>query len=1052
MFWETSWKTLKRSKGKTILLCVLLALISIFTILGYSMLDNCNYLLQQADEQFTTIGILEYTAGKYPDDAQITEKSKENIQKFDISKVLNKPEVLDYQEPFLMLGYCDKVNKMENQDNPFYFNSIIVFRVSYENQDGTYRCTLINPLYSNCSKEGTTFGLSNETLKNRENYNLKAGHLYIANGDFRKENNLLVFSLSTKTSMSEDKMKDVKIANFPITDITDQPEYLKSGDEIKEWNRIKNLYNIQNTSVQITATKSLKNYSDFYLGSSVINEGRLWTEKESQKGEKVCVVHAAVAAKLGLKLGDRFEVKTHYSDDSRFFYDSLNSEQGFRETVSLKVIGIYHKIADNSVPMIYVPENTLKALPKAQQRYNMGTVILKNGEGRAYQQSVQSMMTNHFSMSIYDQGYEQTVAPIYSMKTNATLILIMCSCCSIVILVLFGILFVIKQRETVAIMTSLGTKRKHILWYIEAGTIMMGTTAAIIGALTAFILSKSAVRLAYEMTKNTQQEDLRYSILAMGKQHMFNGEIRSSLLAAILIAGIMLLATIIICLVDGINIINQTKNFGGQKRRKRSRKTKVYSIDKIKEATFDYKDIQLTNESYSQKRARKFMFFTSRKSIFLNRKVNSILILTSLCISIFMVSYTMGIRKYGTMIDQAYKEIEVNASFRTVTGRKIPAEYIPRSVYGYMASAYNVKNYYRSIVNKYEYIGKIKETGDKEAQSRLEKELSSDSLRRMAYPRSGFALEERVREIKNDSTLAIVDDINRSEEFFREKPAEINFLKGYENIFTKPVEDDWNVTKLNTELPTMHAIVTKDFLIEKGLKLGDTVIVSHIILDRSGETYYHQPLKCKLVGEYTSTMEGNTMYISTLEKEKKMLKETIKDQLFTTDINYRLKNTDNLKLLKSKLEAEEIYSVGIWSSSRVSFVMEDAQLVETVNSYENGRSFMINLQYIIFLLIFLIGFVATYLAMRSRVSEMAIMRSLGTGSKRVFLIFFLEQTILAVSGMVLGIIVSFAYYGEIHLQEILMVVLFLVFFLGGSVISILQMNKKNVLKILSTAE
>ena len=95
MFWETSLKTLTRSKGKTILLGVLLSLISIFTVLGYSMLDNCNHLLKQADEEYTTIGVLEYTAGKYPDDTQITEKSKEVIQQFETDKITKQPQVID---------------------------------------------------------------------------------------------------------------------------------------------------------------------------------------------------------------------------------------------------------------------------------------------------------------------------------------------------------------------------------------------------------------------------------------------------------------------------------------------------------------------------------------------------------------------------------------------------------------------------------------------------------------------------------------------------------------------------------------------------------------------------------------------------------------------------------------------------------------------------------------------------------------------------------------------------------------------------------------------
>ena len=138
------------------------------------------------------------------------------------------------------------------------------------------------------------------------------------------------------------------------------------------------------------------------------------------------MVHAAVAAKMGLKIGDKFELNTHYSDDSRYFYDSINSKNKFRESQSYEIIGIYHKLADNSAPMIFVPQNSLKNLPEKQQRYNMLTVTIKNGEGREYQKLVEKSLNNHFSLTVYDQGYEQTVSPIYAMRTNACLILILC--------------------------------------------------------------------------------------------------------------------------------------------------------------------------------------------------------------------------------------------------------------------------------------------------------------------------------------------------------------------------------------------------------------------------------------------------------------------------------------------------------------------------------------------------------------------------------------------------------------------------------------------------
>ncbi len=100
----------------------------------------------------------------------------------------------------------------------------------------------------------------------------------------------------------------------------------------------------------------------------------------------------------------------------------------------------------------------------------------------------------------------------------------------------------------------------------------------------------------------------------------------------------------------------------------------------------------------------------------------------------------------------------------------------------------------------------------------------------------------------------------------------------------------------------------------------------------------------------------------------------------------------------------------------------------------------------------MIGFVSTYLSMRSRIQEMAIMRSLGTGSVRVFIMFLLEQMVLAAFGMLLGTGIASLYLGNVRANELIMVGIFFIFFMGGSIISIVKMNKNNVLEILTTAE
>lgn len=1053
MFWKMSWVTLKRNKIRTCLLGVLIALIVIFTILGFSMFDNCNYLLKQADDAYTTIGVLEYTAGKYPDDTKINIESEKRIREFQLENILNQPQVEEFQEPYLMLGYPNGSNIKNSLGSPFFNNAIITFRAMYSTREGNFLCVLLNPYYSLRAKVGTTFNLSKSAIEEYGAYGLQEGHLYIANGDFRNEGNLMVFSPSEKAGINEVDKSAIQIKGFPIVDITDQPDYLTQNPEAKEWEKLSNYYHIQNNSARVLAVESPKLLQDFFLGSSSITHGKMWEQEDNEKGNKVCLIHAAVAARLDLGVGDTIDLNIHYSEDPQNFFDSYHPEKGFKDSVKYQIVGIYQKFVEDGLPNIIVPQNTIQQLPVDQVRYNIGTVTLKNGTAKEFRNAIKKSTVNHFSLTVFDEGYEQTVFPIYAMRLNSIIIIVLSLSCAVVILVLFGLLFVVKQKETISIMTALGTGNKNIRKYIMSGSLMIGGIAALIGGIGAYFASKTVVSVAYHLVKKVHLKDLRYSILAMGKQHVFAGKIRGSLPLALEVAGIVLIILLAICFFYTNKMIKETANFGGQVRKKTKKTTQVKSRRAQKKAHFDQISVKLTKESFSKRRKISFVFFTSRRSLFLNRKVNSILVATSICISIFILGYSSSINQYKEMMEKAYEDIQVNGSFRTVTGKKINASYIPRTVEQYMQNGVNIKGAYRTIRDKYEYMGFVQneKTSVDEIKAN-ELALLEIVAKKMKQPTTGFSKEIRIAQMNNDQNICITDSMERSEEFFRETPPKIEFLKGYEKMFSIPMKDKWNPTSDKTKVPTVPVVVTNNFLKNNELKLGDTVLISHIILLGDGENYVYHLLNCKVVGSYVSNIDEDTIYMSMVERDTKLIHPDIVKFLSFNEINYELENTKALNLLKDKLETEDVYPVGIWSASRISFVIDDAELVQTIDGYQNGISFMVNLRYLLFLLVFLIGFVSTYLSMRSRIQEMAIMRSLGTGSVRVFIMFLLEQTILAAFGTLIGVGLAYLYLGNARPDELLMVAIFFLFFMSGSVISILKMNKNNVLEILTTAE
>lgn len=248
MFREISMKYLKRSKLKTFISICLISFITIFFVLGVGMLVNSNLLLKQADRNFTTVGILEYIAGEYPQERSMKTTSEEEIGRFPLNKVVSQKEVLDFQNQHLMMGYVDNLALTPYFDVAFYHYSIIEFQVLYGTSDGGYRCTLSKIHYSNSAKDGNTFGLSFIDEAEKKKYNFQVGHRYIASGDYRNENNMLMFRPAGVSSIVPGSKLGSTFSDYPAVDITSDPSYMERTENKKAWKEISDYYRIQNGS------------------------------------------------------------------------------------------------------------------------------------------------------------------------------------------------------------------------------------------------------------------------------------------------------------------------------------------------------------------------------------------------------------------------------------------------------------------------------------------------------------------------------------------------------------------------------------------------------------------------------------------------------------------------------------------------------------------------------------------------------------------------------------------------------------------------------------
>ncbi|MEG0805784.1 MAG: FtsX-like permease family protein [Lachnospiraceae bacterium] len=1059
MMKKLSWKALQRSPVKTGLLCLLLTLITAFSCLGISMFDNSSSLLKQADKTYTTVGIVEYTAGDYPDETSFSKETVKKLRAFDQKTLVEQKQVKEFSKSDTLMAYVDGIALSDYFKPHFNKYAIVEFKVMYATEDGGYRCVLTKTHYAKEDKTGATFGISSEAASVIGEFTLEPEHTYIASGDLRREENLLTFGPSMVSGICDEDTITTYIKDYPMVDITNNPNYFDS-EEGKYWKKIAEFYRVENGSFQVTAMDELETSRDFYLGSLELLEGRTWTEKEKTSGAKVCLLDKGTASFLEKKIGDNVELNFHCSEDPVKFAESYNPDEGFLETGTYKVIGIYDNLKTRGSNTIYLPKKSLTHLPKNQVHYNVGTLILENGEGEAYLKAVDGILKEHFRVTVYDQGYEKTVEPIYAMRTNAILILILCGICSVAVLALFASIFIWKQQETVAVMTALGTGKKRIQNYLMSGAGMVALIGCILGGVLGFFSSKAVINFAYTISKRSYIRDLRYSSVNMGLQKEFQGEITTSPLYTLLIVALVFISAMILCYCMSEKIIRVTANFGGQipKKKKHNKKEKVVSAAAVPKEKFQYETAGLNLEF---KGYRKLLFMSKQSFRALKRNLHSgaLLLMVAVVLSIFMICYTAGIEYYEKSLVKTYDEQKVDAYFTTVWGEPLAAWQVPEKALSAIEESKNCKASYWNMEAKYEYIGKIQAEKGTKDYKKQQKEMYQKAQKVLTIPQNAFALETRMERIARDNSLVQTENLTKTKEFFQIIQPKITYLEGYEKVLSKGEQ-----FKKEKEMPVL---LTTTMMKKENLSLGDIIVIGNIITEYDRTSYVAQPVTCKVVASYQSDVGEDTIYCSlandlgiddVVDRDFRLMingvpwggnKTYYPEAAFA---NYELRNVDRLKKLKDNMQVNGISSVGIDGKARVSLIIDDKELMQTVENIENNIDFMKTLRYVLFVFVILIGFVVSFMVTRTRRAEFAIMRSMGTGTTRTFFIFFIEQLMVAICGTLMGTLLCLVYFGTLTQAEVLSVLLFFGMFVAGSIIAIVKMNRKNVLSILGAKE
>ena len=127
-------------------------------------------------------------------------------------------------------------------------------------------------------------------------------------------------------------------------------------------------------------------------------------------------------------------------------------------------------------------------------------------------------------------------------------------------------------------------------------------------------------------------------------------------------------------------------------------------------------------------------------------------------------------------------------------------------------------------------------------------------------------------------------------------------------------------------------------------------------------------------------------------------------------------------------------------------MMDDAAFLDTLSSLNRQIAFADIIYPVLMAFTVFTGFIISWLMINGRRMDFAVMKGLGTDSRKVFILFFIEQAACALSGILPAFILSFV------IKDPLIIILFTAAYLLGTAVSIWLIMKENLLVLLSYRE
>lgn len=268
---------------------------------------------------------------------------------------------------------------------------------------------------------------------------------------------------------------------------------------------------VNQSAFAVIGVDKLGYMADFARQDAQIVAGRDFTEAECSGGERVCILHEALAAANGLTLGDTVTMHFYQTDAALPYQEvgKLNPAASLyydttplTETAEYTVVGLYRTgemwcdVSENeygfSPNTLFVPKASVQTAMEERDSVLFTTPVIVNGQLDAFR--TLAAQAGYLECFVYhDQGYAEIAGNFNDYEVLAQRVTVIGAAVYAVILLIFLLLYPHAQGKSAAVMESLGAPFGQRFAHVLLSAAALLAPASLLGGTMGVLLWQSVV-------------------------------------------------------------------------------------------------------------------------------------------------------------------------------------------------------------------------------------------------------------------------------------------------------------------------------------------------------------------------------------------------------------------------------------------------------------------------------------------------------------------------------------------------------------------------------